>query len=54
MAIITLDLTDEEFAALRRFRDEDAKGLSRDAAAHLLLRDHLIGLGLLKLGKAKY
>lgn len=47
-----LKLSASEWAALRKFRDDDAKGLAGAEVARLLLRDHLIGLGLLPLGRA--
>lgn len=49
---IQIELTDEEFAALRKYRDEDRPAMTREQVAQHLLRDHLIGLGVLPLGRA--
>lgn len=44
---ITLDLATDESLALRRFANETGEDL--DAAAHIGLREFLIGIGMLEL-----
>lgn len=44
---ITLDLATDESLALRRFANETGEEL--DAAAHIGLREFLIGIGMLEL-----
>lgn len=44
---ITLDLSPDERIALRRFANETGEKL--DAAAHIALREFLIGIGMLEL-----
>lgn len=44
---ITLDLATDESIALRRFANETGEEL--DAAAHIGLREFLIGIGMLEL-----
>lgn len=45
-------LTPSEHGALVRFRDETWPTHTLESVAVYLLRDHLIGLGVLPLGKA--
>ena len=44
---LTLDLATDEALALRRFANETCEEL--DAAAHIALREFLIGVGMLEL-----
>lgn len=44
---IALNLAADESLALRRFANETGEGL--DAAAHLAVREFLIGIGMLEL-----
>ncbi len=55
MARVTIELDDAEVAALRRFTEQHAipgPPLTGAQAARILLRDALIGIGLLPLGRA--
>lgn len=47
---ITLDLATDERIALRRFANEAGEDL--DTAAHIDLREFLIGIGMLELAEA--
>lgn len=49
---LQVDLTMEEWLALRQFRDEEAKGATSADIGRLLIRDALIGLGILDMGRA--
>lgn len=47
---VTLDLTPADLAALTKLRDEDFPGHTLEAMAHKVLRDGLIGCGVLSPG----
>jgi len=49
---VEIRLSDDEFEALKRYRDAEKPEMDRAQVAQYLLRDHLIGLGVLPMGRA--